>query len=52
MAVEDHPKFPEWRAALDLLTEAKEAFSSGKATQAEVDKAQAQYDRISGELDA
>lgn len=51
MAIEDHPKHPEWLAAQNNLLKAKEDFNLGKATQGDVDKAQAEYDRISAELD-
>lgn len=52
MAVEDHPLFPEWKKRLDKLIEAKEEQRNGRATQADVDRAQAEYDKIEEEIDA
>ena len=50
MPVEDHPKFSEWKAALEHLIDAKEAFKAGKATQADLDKALEAYHKIADEL--
>lgn len=50
MAVEDHPKFPAWKAALEKLIEAKEGLKKKLATQADVDKALADYIKIADEL--
>ena len=50
MAVEDHLKFPEWRAALENLIAATEALKKGKAIQADVDKARQAYIKIADEL--
>lgn len=50
MAVEDHPLFPEWKSRLERLIEAKEALKEGRASQAEVDKAFVEYERITEEL--
>ena len=52
MAVEDHPKFPEWKRRLERLFEAKEALKDGSAIQKDVDDALAEYDKIAVELDA
>lgn len=50
MAVEDHPLFPEWKKRLEKLIEAKEAQIEGRASQADVDKAKAEYDEIADEI--
>lgn len=52
MPVEDHLRYPEWLEAQNALLAAKVALKEGRATQADVDTAQAEYHRISGELDA
>jgi len=49
--VEDHPDYPKWRKANDKLADAQEALRQGKATQAEVDKAQEEYNHVCGEID-
>jgi hypothetical protein len=48
---EDHPDYPKWRKANDKLADAEEALRQGKATQAEVDKAQEEYDHVCREID-
>jgi hypothetical protein len=50
MSVEDHPKFPEWKAALEKLIKAKQALRDGRATQVDVDKAMEAYVKIADEL--
>lgn len=50
MAVEDHPKFAEWKAALNNLIAAKEALRKGHAVQADVDKAYEAYVKIADDL--
>lgn len=60
MAVEDHPKFPEWKDALEALIIAKEKLRSVKhlpngtgektAAQVRVYLAQLEYDKISDSL--
>ncbi len=50
MAVEDHPLFPKWKERLEELIEAKEALREGRATQADVEKAQREYDKITEEI--
>lgn len=50
MAVENHPLFPVWKDRLEKLIETKEAFREGRASQLDVDKAQADYDKISEEI--
>jgi hypothetical protein len=50
MAVEDHPKFEEWKAALEILIEAKEAQKAGEASQKDVDEAVAAYVKIADEV--
>ncbi|HVH74506.1 MAG TPA: hypothetical protein VM755_06285 [Stellaceae bacterium] len=50
MAVEDHPFFPVWKKRLEDLLEAKKAQREGRASQQDVDKAQAEYDKIAAEV--
>lgn len=50
MAVEDHPKFPEWKKALEGLLAATEAKKAGKAVQADVEKAKKTYFKIADEV--
>lgn len=50
MAVEDHPKYAEWLEAQKQLTCAKAEAAKGNASQGDVDKAQAEYDRVSAEI--
>jgi hypothetical protein len=67
MAIEDHPKFPEWSKALDRLTKTRDeyacakAFATGEALselgdlqalEAEIWEAMRSYDKISDEIDA
>jgi hypothetical protein len=51
MALEDHPKFAEWRKAQERLIEVREALRRGDATQRQADAVQAEYDRLSREID-
>jgi len=50
MAVEDEPLFPKWKKRLEDLIAVTRAFREGNATQADVDKAQAEYEKISSEI--
>ncbi len=50
MAVEDHPKFPEWKAALEKVISAKEASIAGNACQDDVDRALEEYYKIADEI--
>ena len=50
MAVEDHPKFQEWKAALERLIEAVQALKDGDASEADVAKARAAYIKIADEI--
>lgn len=50
MAVEDHPKFTEWKKALEDLIEVKQAFKKGHATQADVENALKAYVALADEL--
>lgn len=50
MAVEDHPLFPEWKKRLEKLIEVSEAQKKGRASQADVDQAKAEYDQIADEI--
>lgn len=50
MPVEDHPKFDEWNAALDKLTEAKKAQSVGDGSKLDVSMAQMELNKISDEI--
>ena len=51
MVAEDHPKYPIWRAALDKLTDAQEAFQAGRASQRDVDNAKAELDMVRRTID-
>jgi hypothetical protein len=51
MPLEDHPKFAEWRKAQERLIEVREALRRGDATQQQADAVQAEYDRLSREID-
>ncbi|HTK72821.1 MAG TPA: hypothetical protein VL331_10035 [Croceibacterium sp.] len=51
MAVEDDPKFAEWQRAQKHLILVREALRRGDAKQQEVDRVQAEYDRLSREID-
>jgi len=48
---EDHPDYPKWRKANDALVDAIAAQKQGKSTQADVDRAQEEYDRVCSEID-
>ena len=50
MPVEDHPKFSEWKAALENLIAAKDALRLGTASQADVDVAMDAYHKIADEV--
>lgn len=50
MAVEDHPLFPTWRDRLEKLIEAYKAFREGRASQADLDEALTEYNKIADEL--
>jgi hypothetical protein len=50
VAVEDHPKFAEWRKAQERLIEVREALRRGDARQEDADTLQAEYDRLSREI--
>lgn len=50
MAVEDDPWFPTWKQRLENMIDAKETFRNGRATQAEIDKAQLEYGKTAAEI--
>lgn len=50
MAVEEHPLFPKWKARLERLLETIEAQRDERASQADVDEALAEYNKIAEEL--
>lgn len=50
MSVEDHPKFKEWKAALEELIDATDAFREGLAFKYEVDEAKEAYYKIADEI--
>lgn len=50
MAVEEHRLFPVWKKRLEELIDAKDALRKGNASQVDVDKAQAEYDKIADEI--
>jgi hypothetical protein len=50
VAIEDHPKFAEWREARERLIGVREALRRGDATQQLADAVQAEYDRLSREI--
>ena len=52
MAVEDHPKFPKWIAALEAYLEAKKGQRDGAASQVDVDRALQSFEKVAGEIDA
>lgn len=62
MAIEDHPKFPEWANALDALKAAKDAYQTAVAfgepvsvtenAKAALLVAHARYLQVSDEIDA
>ena len=43
--------YPKWKTALDRLTETKAAVQRGEASSDDLSLAQAEYDRICGEID-
>ncbi len=59
MAVEDHPRYAEWLSAFDHRNEAERRYIEARlmkshtlnAAQADLQKAQAEYNKICGELD-
>lgn len=52
MAVEDHPKFPEFLKALNNWIDARKALRDGQANEKDVKKAEDAYDEVINELDA
>ena len=50
MAVENDPRFPKWKAALENLLAVTEARKNGDATDAEVNEARKAYFKIADEL--
>jgi hypothetical protein len=52
MAVEDHPVFPKWNAALQVYLEAKEGQRQGVASQEDVDRALQSFSDVAEEIDA
>lgn len=61
MAIEDHPNFPKWSAALDRLNRAWDAYTTAKAfspnadfaaLEAEVIAAMKAYNEASDEIDS
>lgn len=50
MAIEDHPLFLKWKDRLEELIDAKEGLREGRTTQADVEKAQKEYDKIAEEI--
>jgi len=50
MSVEDHPKFDEWKEALEMLITSKKEFKAGAASQADVDAAMNAYHKIADEV--
>ena len=60
MTVEDHPKYPEWRQALDRLHLAAQRFDEAiankrpdevNAAERHLERARAAYDKIASEID-
>jgi hypothetical protein len=52
MAVEDHPKFPEFLQALNNWINARKGLREGLASEMDVKKAEDAYNEIIDELDA
>ncbi|MEY3929287.1 MAG: hypothetical protein RLZZ516_997 [Cyanobacteriota bacterium] len=52
MAVENHPKFPEFLQALNNWIDARKGLKEGHATENDVKKAEDAYNEIIDELDA
>jgi hypothetical protein len=50
MALDDHPKFGQWRKAQERLIHVREALRRGDAKQQDVDTVQAECDRLSREI--
>lgn len=50
MAVQNHPKYHAWLAALENLIEAKRAHKEGRATDEEVAVAKDTYHKIADEI--
>ena len=50
MAIEDHPKFPQWKKALEKLVSVKEAYDAGNAMQLDLDKARDEFIKIADEI--
>jgi hypothetical protein len=51
MPVEDDPMYPQWKVALDRLTETKLAVERGDASDTDLSAAQAEYNRVCDEID-
>lgn len=51
MAVEDHPKYPEWRQALEDLIDAIAGRKTGKSTSGDVARARKNYFKVADQLD-
>ena len=52
MAVEDHPKFPEFLKVLNNWIDARKGFREGLANEMDAKKAEDAYNEIIDELDA
>ncbi len=52
MAVEDHPKYPEFLRALNQWIDARKAFREGEAIERDVKEAEKAYNEIIDELDS
>lgn len=50
VAIEDHPKFPAWKAAFEKLVETVEAQKQGKALARDVELAKEEYFKIADDL--
>jgi hypothetical protein len=50
MAVEDNPRYPEWKAALDNWIDAKAAQARGEASKTDVSLAEIEYNRVCDEI--
>ena len=50
MAVQNHPKYHAWLAALEKLIEAKQAHKEGRATDEDVTAAKDSYHKIADEI--
>jgi hypothetical protein len=52
MAVEDHPKYPEFLQALNNWIDARKGLREGLANEKDVKKAEDAYNEVINELDA